>query len=110
MNAAITGNTNWNGTATIDNGGKVYDNDEKAYSGTMTKTLTCAGKIAPTDLMTTAQQAAVGPNGGLIHATAAVDGTTATGVVLTKIQTVKAAVGAPFAGKTFLHREQGNAF
>lgn len=112
MNGAITGNTNWTGTATIDNGGKVYDNDEKVYSGTMSKTLTCAGKIVPSDLMTSAQQASVGPNGGLIHAGVTVNPgvDTATGVVLTKIQTVKAAVGAPFAGKTFLHREEGQAF
>lgn len=112
MNAAITGNRNWTATATISNGGTVYDNDEVPYSGTMTKKLTCAGKIVPSDLMTSAQQASVGPNGGLIHATvtpgAGVDN--ASGVVLTKIQTVKAAVGAPFAGKTFLHREQGGAF
>lgn len=112
MNAAITGNRNWTATATISNGGLVYDNDEKSYSGTMSKTLTCAGKIVPSDLMTAAQQASVGPNGGLIHATVTVNPgvDTATGVVLTKIQTVKAAVGAPFAGKTFLHREQGDAF
>jgi hypothetical protein len=30
--------------------------------------------------------------------------------MLTKIQTVKAVVGAPFAGKTFLHTEQYSAF
>ena len=112
MNGAITANRNWTATATISNGGTVYDNDEVPYSGTMTKKLTCAGKIAPADLMTSAQQASVGPNGGLIHATVTPGGgvDTATGVVLTKIQTVKAAVGAPFAGKTFLHREDGNAF
>lgn len=112
MNGAITGHRNWTATATISNNGIVYDNDEKGVSGGMTKTLTCAGKIVATDLMNSAQAAVVGANGGLIHATAtAGTGTdTATGLVMTKIQTVKAAVGAPFAGKTFVHREQGNAF
>jgi hypothetical protein len=112
MNNAITGNRNWTATATITNQGLVYDNDEKAYSGTMSKTLTCAGTVVPSDLMTSAQQASVGPNGGLIHALVTPGSGTdnASGVILTKIQTVKAVVGAPFAGKTFLHREQGNAF
>lgn len=109
MNGAITGNRNWTATATISNNGIVYDNDEKGVSGGMTKTLTCAGKIVATDLMNSAQAAVVGANGGLIHATATA-GTGATGLVMTKIQTVKAVVGAPFAGKTFLHREQGSAF
>ena len=62
--------------------------------------------------MTGAQAAAVGTNGGLMKVTAAAvapttpsTGTT-TGVIMMKMQTVQAAVGAPFAGKQFLHREQ----
>jgi hypothetical protein len=109
MNAAITANANWTGTASISNQGLVYDNEEKAYSGLMAKGFSCAGKLAPADLMTAAQQASVGPNGGLIHGLVTAVAP-ATGLVMTKMQTVKATVGAPFAGKTFLHQEQGNAF
>ena len=111
MSPAIIANANWTGASTISNNGVVYDNDENPFSGVMTKKLTCAGKFAATDLMTTAQQAAVGPNGGLTHATGTpvppVVGVTlaSTGLILNKIQVVKAAVGAPFAGKQFLHRE-----
>jgi hypothetical protein len=62
--------------------------------------------------MTGAQAAAVGTNGGLVKATATMTTgavTSASGVVLMKMQTVAAAVGAPFAGKQFLHREVANA-
>jgi hypothetical protein len=112
MNAAITGSRNWTATAQVSNGGVVYDNEEHPYSGTVGKSLTCAGNIALSDLMSGAQMGMVSASGGLMHAVVSVNPgvDTATGVVLTKIQTVKAAVGAPFAGKTFLHREQGNAF
>lgn len=104
MNAAIVGGTNWPAVATFSNGGNVYNNDEVAYSGTATKAITCAGSIVSTDLMTTAQAAAVGTNGGLVRATA-VGTVGGTGVVMMKMQSVQAAVGAPFAGKQFLHRE-----
>lgn len=118
MNAAITNGRDWTGTATLSNNGKVYDNDENAFSGTMSKTITCAGTVAPTDLMNTAQQAAVGPNGGLLNATWTPDGTsapaangvtpvdTSTGVVMFKMQLVSASVGAPFAGKMFLNEQK----
>lgn len=108
MAQAITGGADWKGSATFTNNGNVYNNDEVAYSGTSTKSITCAGSIAATDLMSTATAAAVGTNGSLIKATAsfpAVAGGTGTGVVMLKMQTVQAAAGSPFAGKQFLHRE-----
>lgn len=104
MNAAIIGGLNWGGAVTLSNNGNVYNNDEVAYSGTATKAITCAGSIVATDLGTSAQNAAVGTNGGLIKTTGAAVG--ATGVVMMKMQTVQAAAGAPFAGKQFLHRDQ----
>jgi len=93
MNAAIVAGANWAGKATLSNtaGGVsgVYDNDENFVSGAMTKSLTCSGMVAPADLMNSAQQATVGPNGGLVHSTATPDAATqATGVVLTKIQII----------------------
>lgn len=106
MNAAIVGGANWGGTYTISNNGNVYNNDEVAYSGTKTKAITCAGSIVANDLGTDAQNAAVGTNGGLIKATG-VAASSGTGAIMMKMQTVQAAVGAPFAGKQFLHREQG---
>lgn len=105
MNAAIVGGLNWGGTYTASNNGNVYNNDEVAYSGTTSKAITCAGSIVATDLGTAAQNAAVGTNGGLIRTTGAV-AASGTGAVMMKMQTVQAAVGAPFAGKQFLHREQ----
>ncbi len=104
---SILAGSNWGGTYTISNNGNVYNNDEVAYSGTATKSITCAGSILATDLGTTAQNAALGTNGGVIRATGAVGAaaTQSSGVVLLKLQAVQAAVGAPFAGKQFLHRE-----
>ncbi|MEO5605975.1 MAG: hypothetical protein ABIR13_00115 [Polaromonas sp.] len=116
MNAAITGNRNWDATASVSNLGVVYDNDEKPFSGLVSKKITCAGSIVPTDLLTSAQAAAVGSNGGLIHALTTFPAPAAplldqgTGLVLSKLQFVKPAVGAPFAGKMFMHRENGFAF
>lgn len=113
MNADIVAGRNWNpGIKFTNTGSGVWDNDENLKSGTSTKTITCAGSILASDLMTTAQAAAVGGNGSLVKAagtavapTAPSTGT-ATGVIMMKMQTVQAAVGAPFAGKQFLHREQ----
>lgn len=112
MNLAIVGGLDWKATATLSNGGKVFDNEENNFSGAVTKKLTCAGKVGPADLMNSAQVAAVGPNGGLIHATTTFDtvAPVGTGIVMSKLQVVKAVVGAPFAGKMFLHRENGAAF
>ena len=117
MNAKIIAGQDWNGSQVLTNNGVVYNNDENPLSGTVTKRIVCAGLVAPTDLMNAAQVAAVGGNGGLIHATAATsltDGvrtfSASTGLVVSKLQAVQAAVGAPFAGKQFMHREQGNAF
>lgn len=109
MNAAIQAGANWTGVGTLTNNGVVYNNDESPFSGTVTKAVTCGGTVLPADLMTTAQQAAVGTNGGLIHANATMT-VGGTGLILNKMQTVQAAVGAPFAGKTFLHREGAPAF
>jgi len=111
MNAAITAGADWTAKATFTNNGNVYNNDEFAISGTVTKAITCAGTILSSDLMTGAQAAAVGTNGGLVKATASLTTgavSSASGVVMMKMQTVAAAVGAPFAGKQFLHREAAN--
>lgn len=105
MSGAIGLGANWKGVYSATNSGYVYNNDEVAYSGTVTKAITCAGSIVATDLGTSAQNAAIGTNGGLIKTTGSVSGG-ASGAVMMKMQTVQAAVGAPFAGKQFLHREQ----
>ena len=107
MSGAIGLGADWKGVYTASNNGFVYNNDEVAYSGTVTKAITCAGSIVATDLGTAAQNAAVGGNGGLIKVTGAASAG-ASGAVLMKMQTVQASVGAPFAGKQFLHREQAN--
>ena len=107
MSGAIGLGADWKGVYTASNNGFVYNNDEVAYSGTVTKAITCAGSIVATDLGTAAQNAAVGTNGGLIKVTGAASAG-ASGAVLMKMQTVQASVGAPFAGKQFLHREQAN--
>lgn len=112
MNADIVAGRDWKAGANFNNNGNVYNNDEVAYSGTVSKVITCAGSITSSDLMTGAQAAAVGTNGALIKTTATAVAPTApstgttTGVVMMKMQTVQAATGAPFAGKQFLHREQ----
>jgi len=106
MHTAINTGANWAGAYTFTNNGFVYNNDETPYSGTATKSITCAGSLVATDLGTGAQNAAVGGNGGMIKATAGTAAGGATGVVMMKMQTVQASVGAPFAGKQFLHREQ----
>jgi len=111
MNGAIAAGANWGPKATFTTTGTgVWNNDEVLYSGVTTKAITCAGSFTANDLMTTAQQAAVGTNGSLVKATATYSASTApalgtgVGVVLVEVQTVQAAVGAPFAGKGFLHR------
>ena len=107
MGPVITAGANWTGGVTFTNNGNIYNNDEVAYSGTAGKTITCSGTLATSDLATSAQLAAVGGNGGLVKVTGTpVPLTNATGVVLMKMQTVLPVVGAPFAGKMFLHREQ----
>ncbi|MEO7106030.1 MAG: hypothetical protein ABIZ09_06635 [Rhodoferax sp.] len=109
MQPAITAGANWDAKASFGNNGNVYNNDEVAYSGTVAKSITCSGTILATDLMTGAQATAVGTNGGLVKTTATLTAPTlgtASGVVMMKMQTVQAAVGAPFAGKQFLHRDQ----
>ncbi len=113
MNAAIVGGLNWGGSVSITNVGTGdWNNDENLVSGTSTKTLRCSGPVVASDLMNAAQAAAVGTNGSLVKAgatsVAAVAPAvgTATGLVMMKMQAVQAAVGAPFAGKQFLHREQ----
>ncbi len=110
MSANIIAGTDWAGQAIFTNNGNVYNNDEVAFSGTATKTIKCSGSLAASDLMTGAQDAAVGTNGGLVKATAGTLTASASGAVLMKMQTVQAAAGAPFAGKQFLHRETAGAF
>jgi hypothetical protein len=110
MGPVIGLGANWTGGFTLPNGGFVWDNDETPYSGAASKTISCAGSIVASDLMTAAQLAAVGPNGSVVKTlgtTTASSATvqTSTGVVLMKLQAVQASVGAPFAGKQFLHRE-----
>jgi hypothetical protein len=123
MSKAIGGNRNWTAAEAVTNNGIVWDNDEMPSSGSVTKVVQCGGNIAASDLMNAAQAAAVGTNGSLIKvvASAIAAGTlvkddprlsqnvnaddTATGLVMMKIQTVKAAAGAPFAGKQLIHRE-----
>ena len=109
MSGKIALGADWNGVATFSNNGTVYDNEETAYSGTMSKAITCAGTITPAHFMTGAQKDVLGTTkGGLVNATAdmSVGGT---GVVLMKMQKVEAVVGAPFAGRLFMHREQSAA-
>jgi hypothetical protein len=54
--------------------------------------------------MTGAQKDVIGTlKGGLVRASV----TTTNGVVMMKMQKVEAIVGAPFAGRLFMHREQG---
>ena len=104
MSGVIASGSNWTGAATFSNQGIVYDNEETAYSGTVTKSITCLGTIAPTDLMTGAQKDVIGTaKGGLIKTSVA----TTSGVVMMKMQKVEASVGSPFAGRLFMHREQG---
>ncbi len=110
MSGQIALGANWTGGFTLANNGFVWDNDENPFSGAASKSISCAGPIVATDLMTTAQAAAVGPNGNVLKplgTTAAAAGSVvaSTGIVLMKLQSVQAAVGAPFAGKQFLHRE-----
>ena len=112
MGPAIAAGANWLGAGTFSNNaggglGTIWNNDEVPFSGTASKPVVCQATLQPTDLATAAQAAAVGGNGGLIKANfAPVVLSGATGVILTKVQTVLPVVGAPFAGKSFLHREQ----
>ncbi len=106
MNAAIAAGADWAGVATFTNNGNVYNNEEVAYSGTMSKKVTCLGTVTPGDFMTGAQKDVIGTQlGGLVKATATMTAS-GTGVVMMKMQKVEAAVGAPFAGRQFMHREQ----
>jgi hypothetical protein len=103
MFPAIAAGANWAGSATFTNNGNVYDNDEVAYSGTQTKGFTCQGNVVPTDLMTSAQAAAVGSNGGYIRATASFGGT-ATGVIMMKTQAISSGI-ASYGNRSIMHRE-----
>jgi len=112
MSGAIAVGANWGPGLSWSNQGFIWDNDENQISGTTAKTITCAGSFQATDLMTTAQASQVTTTGGLLKvlgtpvaSTAPALGT-ATGGILMKMQQVQPAVGAPFAGKQFQHREQ----
>ena len=107
MSTNIGAGSDWAGAYTFTNNGTVYNNEEVAYSGTVTKKVTCLGTLAPTDFMTGAQKDVIGTQlGGLVKATATTPAGGATGVVMMKMQKVEAIVGAPFAGRQFMHREQ----
>jgi hypothetical protein len=110
MSTAIAAGADWPATTTFTNNGNVYNNDEVAFSGTVTKKITCAGSFEAKNLMTGAQEAAVGTNGGLVKATAGTFTAGGTGVVLMKMQKVQTQVGAPFGGTQFLHREAAGSF
>jgi hypothetical protein len=113
MNAAIASGADWNAGYSMSNGGFIWNNDEVPFSGTSSKAIRCAGSFTATDLMSGAQAAAVGTNGSRVNVTGTAIVPTATngyvyqssGAVIMKMQSVQAAVGAPFAGKQFLHRE-----
>ena len=110
MNDAIVNNRDWTARADLTNNGVVYDNDEMPFSGTKTKRLQCAGTVVPSDLMNSAQEASVGPKGGLIHASAdltilgANPADVASGVIMTKLQVLNG------TKTVFMHRENGVAF
>jgi hypothetical protein len=111
MNSAIAAGRDWVGQTTLSNGGNIWSNDESGRSGTKTKVITCGGSFTANDLRTEAQNNWIANNAGLIRVTATptdplVDTTTetSTGLVVVKLQAVQAAVGAPYAGKTFFHR------
>ena len=109
MGAVIGAGADWKGAGTFSNNGNIWNNDEAPFSGTVIKPVVCQATLVPTDFATGAQAAAVGPNGGLVKTTftpTSLAPNLPTGVIMTKIQTVLPAVGAPFAGKQFLHREQ----
>ena len=109
MGTVIGAGADWKGAGLFTNNGNIWNNEEAPFSGTVTKSVVCQATLLPTDFATGAQAAAVGPNGGLVKTTftpTTIVNNQATGVIMTKIQTVLPAVGAPFAGKQFLHREQ----
>ena len=109
MSGVIAAGADWKGAGFFSNNGFVWNNDEAAFSGTMTKPVTCQATLQATDLATAAQAASVGPNGGLVKTQFTPTSLTpnvASGVIMVKFQTVQAVVGAPFAGKGFVHREQ----
>ena len=109
MSTVIGTGGNWRGAGTFSNNGNIWNNDEVAFSGTMTKPVTCQATLQTSDLATAAQAAAVGANGGLVKTTftpTSIAPNVATGVIIAKIQTVLPAVGGAFANKSFLHREQ----
>ena len=115
MSGAIAAAAPWNAQAVVSSGGTVYDNDENAYSGKNDVTINCLGNFKAADLMTGAQYAAVGNNGGLVHGTATFPAVvpaanTGTGLFLYKIQIATAAVAAPLTSKVFIHRDSGAAF
>ena len=106
MSTVIAAGADWKGAASFSNNGTVYNNEEVAYSGSVAKAITCAGTVVPNDFMTGAQKDVIGTAlGGLVKSTATMSAG-GTGVVLMKMQKVEASVGAPFAGRLFMHREQ----
>ena len=109
MSTVILAGADWKGNFTLNNNGQVFNNDEVAFSGTVTKPITCLALLQASDFATAAQAAAVGTNGGLINVTATLPTLGATGLIVSKIQTILPSVGGVFGGKTLLHRENGPA-
>lgn len=95
MNGVITTGNNWRGAFFMSNGGFVWNNDEVPYSGETSTAFVCQGTFSAAQLMTSAQNAAVGTNGSRVNANGApiaptaVNGYTAsTGAVMLKMQRV----------------------
>lgn len=110
MSARIGGGLDWNATSTVTNNGFIWDNDENPFSGVKTKAITCSSTLVQTDFMNAAQINSVVNTGAMVKATFGTLAAGATGAYVVKMQAVQAAVGAPFAGKQFLHREMAGGF
>jgi len=110
MSARILGGLDWNATSTVTNNGFIWDNDENPVSGVKTKAITCSSSLVQSDFMNAGQINTVASTGALVKATFGTLANGATGAYVVKMQSVQAAVGAPFAGKQFLHREMAGGF
>lgn len=110
MSARIAGGLDWNATSTVTNNGFIWDNEENPFSGVKTKAITCSSTFVQSDFMNAGQINSVATTGAMVKATFGTLAAGATGAYVVKMQAVQAAVGAPFAGKQFLHREAAGGF
>lgn len=110
MSVRIAGGLDWNATSTVTNNGFIWDNDENPISGVKTKAITCSSSLVQSDFMNAGQINSVVNTGAMVKATFGTLANSATGAYVVKMQAVQAAVGAPFAGKQFLHREMAGGF